>query len=61
MQQLNHGKDSVSLHVLKDRLSATVTKWESKIGYLNYLHSVDLLYDALPNRPRALLDVHVNK
>ena len=59
--QSSYGKDSLTLYVLQDRLSAKETKWESKIGYLNYLHSIDMYWNADPAHRKGIVDVHVNK
>ena len=59
--QTSYGEDSVSLSFSRDLPSKEEMKLIGRIGYANFLHSVELYLNNRPEQLKATLDVHVDK
>ena len=59
--QSSYGKDAVSLHVSRHRPSVGETRFETQLGYLNYVHSALVYSHSLADQRQVLVDVHLDK
>lgn len=59
--QSSYGKDALSLYLIREDPSKNEMKIGTKIGYLNYLHTIETYWNGIPDGQKGYLDVHVDK
>lgn len=59
--QSSYGKDSVLLYMSREKFSKKEIKVTTKLGYINYLHSAEMMWRELDDGSRAALDIHLDK
>lgn len=59
--QSSYGKEALSFYVMRENPSKDEMKIGTRIGYLNYLHTIEAYWNGIKDGQKGILDVHVDK